>query len=173
MPPTGYNEITLRDLQVLKWIAIGEERNAVAERLNISRPAVNRHLTKIMKLTATPSATAAVAHVMALGLLTPRDVTSLNSAKRYERARKLSPDAPVQAPDAMRPLKRSAVLSEVAAYVRSQKPRDPGSSTVDAHVADVMESLARELERRGGLPIPSPRRDPDAPRVPEQPKGAV
>lgn len=166
MPPPGYKEITPRDLQVLKWIAVGEGRDEVARRLEISRPAVNRHLAKIMKLTATANSTAAVAHVMALGLLQPGDVTSRNAYERMERAATLAPETFRHMP----PVGRRAGLLEAAAYVRSQKPRDPEGDTVDAHVADVMESLARELKGRSLLPIPSPRRDPDAPRVPEQPK---
>jgi DNA-binding CsgD family transcriptional regulator len=166
MPPPGYKEITPRDLQVLKWIAIGEERDAVAERLGISRPAVNRHMAKVMKLTATVNSTAAVAHVMALGLLQPGDVTSRNAYERMERAATLAPKAFRLMP----PVGHRAGLLEAAAYVRSQKPKDLEVGTVDAHVADVMESMARELTGRARLPIPSPRRDPDAPRVPEQPK---
>lgn len=165
MPPPGYKEITMRDLQVLKWIAVGEERDAVAERLAISRGAVNRHMAKVMKLTATVNATAAVAHVMALGLLQPGDVTSLTRDERMDRAAELAPEVRGFVP----PVGRRAGLLEAAAHIRSQKPRDPDGDTVDAHVADVMESLARELTERARLPIPSPRRDPDAPRVPEQP----
>lgn len=166
MPPPGYKEITMRDLQVLKWIAIGEERDAVAERLAISRGAVNRHMAKVMKLTSTVNATAAVAHVMALGLLQPGDVTSRNAYERMERAATLAPEAFRHMP----PVGRRAGLLEAAAHIRSQKPKDPEGDTVDAHVADVMESLAREMTERARLPIPSPRRDPDAPRVPDQPK---
>lgn len=169
MAPTGSGEITPRDLQVVKWIACGMERDDVAKTLNTSRSAVNRHMTKVMKLTATPSGTAAVAHVMALGLLQPGDVTSRNAYERMERAASLAPEVSRSAP----PVGRRAGLLEAAAHIRSQKPRwdDP----VDVHVAEVMESLARELEERAGLPIgrlpiPSPRRDPDAPRPPQQPK---
>jgi DNA-binding CsgD family transcriptional regulator len=165
MAPTGSGEITPRDIQVVKWIACGMERDDVALTLNTSRSAVNRHMAKVMKLTATPSGTAAVAHIMALGLLRAQDVTSLTKPERRKRALLL-------APDVMRHehlTDAGITRADVAAWLRSNQPTDPAGDEVDHHVYGVLETLAVEIET-GGARIPSPRRDPDAPRPPQQPE---
>jgi DNA-binding CsgD family transcriptional regulator len=166
MAPTGSGEITPRDIQVVKWIACGMERDDVALTLNTSRSAVNRHMAKVMKLTATPSGTAAVAHVMALGLLRAQDVTSLTKPERRKRALLL-------APDVMRHehlTDAGLTRADVAAWLRSKKVATP-IDDAEEHVNACLEGMATEFERGNArLPIPSPRRDPDAPRPPQQPE---
>lgn len=166
MAPTGSGEITPRDLQVVKWIACGMERDDVAKTLNTSRSAVNRHMTKVMKLTATPSGTAAVAHVMALGLLRAQDVTSLTTEERSKRALMLAPD--VRRHEHL--TDAGITRADVAAWLRSKKVRTP-IDDAEEHVNACLDEMATEFERGNArLPIPSPRRDPDAPRPPQQPK---
>lgn len=169
MAPTGSGEITPRDLQVVKWIACGMERDDVAKTLNTSRSAVNRHMTKVMKLTATPSGTAAVAHVMAIGLLRAQDVTSLTVGERRARRLMLAPDVVKYERNPGTEVTR-VEAGDVAAWLRSNKPLHPEGVEVEEHLCDVLESLAREIETsEARIPIPGPRRDPDAPRIPEQP----
>jgi DNA-binding CsgD family transcriptional regulator len=168
MAPTGSGEITPRDIQVVKWIACGMERDDVAKTLNTSRSAVNRHMAKVMKLTATPSGTAAVAHVMALGLLRAQDVTSLTMEERSKRRLLLAPDVVKYERSPGTDVTRVEAV-DVATWLRSNQPTDPAGDEMDHHVYGVLETLAVEIES-GGARIPSPRRDPDAPRPPQQPE---
>lgn len=166
MATTGNEEITPRDLQVMKWIACGMERDRVAATLGTSRSGVNRHVAKVMRLTATSSGAAAVAHLMALGLLRALDVTSLTKPERRKRAGML-------APNVMRHehlTDAGITRAGVAAWVRSKKVPTP-IDDAEEHVNACLDEMAAEFERGNArLPIPGPRRDPDAPRPPQQPE---
>lgn len=43
------NELTLRELEVLKFVANGESNNSIAEKMNITSHTVKAHLTQIFK----------------------------------------------------------------------------------------------------------------------------
>lgn len=141
MAPTGSKEITPRDLQVIKWIACGVERDEVAEILGTSRSAVNRHMAKVMRLTATPNNAAAVAHVMALGILRAQDVTGLTRKDRMDRANLIAPNVIKRAPLNDTGISRA----DVAQWLRSERLPDPGCEA-EQHLNEVLERLAWEFE---------------------------
>lgn len=158
---TVRGEITPRDIQVARWIARGKERNEVASILETSRSAINRHMIKIMRTTETRNGTQAIATLMALGLLTPGDVSDGGPADREAVAKRIAPSLQsVSDAATVRP-------AEVRSYLLGQRiPRPDGE--VEEHFNWCMESMA-EAWSRGRIPIPGPRRDPDAPRPPQQP----
>lgn len=141
MAPTGSKEITPRDVQVLKWVALGLERNDVAETLGTSRSAINRHMAKVMRLTATSNNAAAVAYVMALGILRAQDVTTLTRKARMDQANLLAPNVIKRAP-----LNDAGVSrADVAQWLRSERLPAPDCET-EQHLNEVLERLAWEFE---------------------------
>lgn len=158
---TVRGELNPRDIQVAKWIARGKERNEVASILETSRSVINRHMIKIMKATETRNGTHAIATLMALGLLTASSVTDESPQGRSRRAKKIAPDLPTPADTVV------VTPSEVRTYLLGQRvPRPDGEA--EKHFNWCVEAMA-ESWLEGPLPIPRPRRDPDAPRPPQQP----
>lgn len=152
------DEITPRDLQVAKWIARGMERNDVAVKLATNRPAINRHMAKVMDLTTSRNGIQAVAHLVALGLLNAEDVTGMNKIQRVRMAARIAPEVKPDGGAVVR-------FSEVAAWLRRQAIAVPNGEA-EEHFNECIASMAAEWE----VKIPGQRRDPDAPRPPQQPK---
>jgi DNA-binding CsgD family transcriptional regulator len=158
---TVRGEITPRDIQVARWIARGKERNEVASILETSRSVINRHMVKMMRATGARNGTQAVATLMALGLLTASDVMSGSPQDRHRKAKRIAPDLSAPADVVVTP-------SDVRTYLLGQRvPRPDGEA--EKHFNWCIEAMA-ESWSEGPLPIPSPRRDPDAPRPPRQPE---
>jgi DNA-binding CsgD family transcriptional regulator len=61
--------LTLKELEVLKWIATGDSADEVAKRLHRSVDAVNCHLKSVRSKLQVKNTTAAVVQAIALGLL--------------------------------------------------------------------------------------------------------
>lgn len=133
--------ITPRDIQVARWIARGKERNEVASILQTSRSAINRHMIKIMKTTESRNGTQAVATLMALGLLTPSDVTDVDVPAREATARRIAPD--LSTGFALPTVK----CAEVAAWLRSRRVASP-IDDAEEHVNICLDEMAAEWEAR-------------------------
>lgn len=159
-PRTVRGELTPRDIQVARWIARGKERDAVASILGTSRPAINRHMAKMKYLTGTANATETVAVLMAIGLLTPSDVMDAPVWERERIAETIAPGISTQTAPTAPTVKRI----EVAAWLRSQMIADPVDET-EEHFNTCVANMSASWE----VKIPGQRRDPDAPRPPQQP----
>jgi DNA-binding CsgD family transcriptional regulator len=158
-----YEELTPRDVQVAKWVARGLDRRDVALALSTSKSSVDRHMRKVVRLTRSRNGIEAVAVLMALGLLSAKDATSMGPEACDTLAGRIAPGVPRTAPG-------GSASVDVSAWVLSQKVPAP-EGEAEEHVNQVLDSMAAEwASGNARLPIPGPRRDPDAPRPPQQPK---
>lgn len=152
-------EITPRDIQVARWVARGKERNEVASILQTSRSVINRHMVKIMKATEARNGAQAVATLMALGLLSASEVSDMDVPERRREAQRIAPDLSTGA--------AMVSVSDVVAFLSGQRVPNPVDDA-EEHFNWCMEAMISAWSK-DRLPIPGPRRDPDAPRPPQQP----
>ena len=64
-------ELTLREREILLWLAKGKSRGTIADILSISESSINRHSEKILLKMDTNTMTLAIAKAIRIGLISP------------------------------------------------------------------------------------------------------
>lgn len=133
------NELTPRDIQVAKMVALGNERNDVAVLLGTSRSDVNRSMGKVITLTGSANGLQALAKLVALGLLTPTDVMGVGPQERNKFARRIAPG--------VHRAGQTVTFKDVSTWLLDQRLAYPGCEA-EQHLNHVLEDMSQEWMAR-------------------------
>lgn len=75
----GRHHLTQRELDVLRWLVAGAEARCVAVEMGISYTTVRTHIQHILWKLDVHSTVAAIAHALALGIVTPADASAIHA----------------------------------------------------------------------------------------------